>query len=66
MQLYSGFELIIFFSWDRVLQTSERGLVLLSVTESDRGRYECYFGPSLVASYNLDIDIHRLVDATLY
>ncbi|CAH1635193.1 unnamed protein product [Spodoptera littoralis] len=45
--------------WDRVLQTSERGLVLLSVTESDRGRYECYFGPTLIASYNLDIDIHR-------
>ncbi|VVC90235.1 unnamed protein product [Leptidea sinapis] len=47
------------FNSERVLLTSERGLVLLSVTESDRGRYECYFGPTLVASYNLDIDIHR-------
>ncbi|KAI8440221.1 hypothetical protein MSG28_001601 [Choristoneura fumiferana] len=50
----------ISFNWERVLQTSERGLVLLSVTETDRGRYECYYGPTLVASYNLDIDIHRL------
>ncbi|XP_061705918.1 semaphorin-2A-like [Cydia pomonella] len=49
----------ISFNWDRVLQTSERGLVLLTVTESDRGRYECYYGPTLVASYNLDIDMHR-------
>ncbi|XP_041972853.1 semaphorin-2A-like isoform X2 [Aricia agestis] len=47
------------YDWDRVLQTSERGLVLLSVSEADRGRYECYFGPTLVASYNLDIDNHR-------
>ncbi|XP_045492185.1 semaphorin-2A-like isoform X1 [Colias croceus] len=49
----------IIYNWERVLLTSERGLVLLSVTDSDRGRYECYFGPTLVASYNLDIDIHR-------
>ncbi|XP_013134641.1 PREDICTED: semaphorin-2A-like, partial [Papilio polytes] len=47
------------YNWERILQTSERGLVLLSVTESDRGRYECYFGPTLIASYNLDIDTQR-------
>ncbi|GBP94719.1 Semaphorin-2A [Eumeta japonica] len=49
----------IYFNTERVLQTSERGLVLLSVTEADAGRYECYFGPSLLASYTLDVDTHR-------
>ncbi|CAG9091882.1 unnamed protein product [Plutella xylostella] len=44
---------------DRVLETSERGLVLLAVAAADGGRYECYFGPTLLATYNLEIDMHR-------
>lgn len=44
---------------ERVLLTSERGLVLLSVTQVDAGLYECFFGPTLVVSYNLEIDMHR-------
>lgn len=58
--LLNGHIIFMFvFSWERILQTAERGLVILSVTESDRGRYECYFGPTLIASYNLDIDTQR-------
>lgn len=44
---------------ERIIQTIENGLVILSVTESDGGKYECFMGPTLISSYNIEIDAHR-------
>ncbi|XP_077297385.1 semaphorin-2A-like [Arctopsyche grandis] len=47
------------FGTERIIQTIENGLVILSVTESDGGKYECFMGPTLISSYNIEIDSHR-------
>ncbi|XP_049774301.1 semaphorin-2A isoform X1 [Schistocerca gregaria] len=44
---------------DKYIETSEHGLVLISVTDSDSGRYDCWLGGSLLCSYNITVDAHR-------
>ncbi|XP_018009025.1 semaphorin-2A [Hyalella azteca] len=44
---------------DKYIETSEHGLVVLSVTEQDAGRYDCKVGGNIVCSYNITVDAHR-------
>ncbi|KAL7631991.1 UNVERIFIED_CONTAM: hypothetical protein RMT77_017690 [Armadillidium vulgare] len=44
---------------DKYIETSEHGLVVMSVTESDAGRYDCKMGADIVCSYNITVDAHR-------
>lgn len=44
---------------DKYIETSEHGLVIIAVTETDSGRYECWLGSSLLCSYNITVDAHR-------
>ncbi|EDW31848.1 GL10746 [Drosophila persimilis] len=41
------------------IETTERGLVVVSVNEADGGRYDCHLGGSLLCSYNITVDAHR-------
>lgn len=47
------------FRPDKYIETSEHGLVIISVTEADAGRYDCWMGASLLCSYNVTVDAHR-------
>lgn len=44
---------------EKYIETSEHGLVIISVTEADAGRYDCWMGASLLCSYNVTVDAHR-------
>ncbi|XP_072392355.1 semaphorin-2A [Diabrotica undecimpunctata] len=44
---------------DKYIETSEHGLVIITVTESDAGRYDCWMGASLLCSFNVTVDAHR-------
>ncbi|XP_048526346.1 semaphorin-2A isoform X1 [Dendroctonus ponderosae] len=44
---------------EKYVETSEHGLVIISVTEADAGRYDCWMGASLLCSYNVTVDAHR-------
>ncbi|XP_056647935.1 semaphorin-2A isoform X1 [Diorhabda sublineata] len=44
---------------DKYVETSEHGLVIIAVTESDAGRYDCWMGASLLCSFNVTVDAHR-------
>lgn len=46
-------------SADKFVETSEHGLVVLSVNEQDAGRYDCKVGGNIVCSYNITVDAHR-------
>lgn len=46
----------------KYIETTERGLVVVSVNEADGGRYDCHLGGSLLCSYNITVDAHRYVD----
>lgn len=43
----------------KYIDTTERGLVVVSVNEGDAGRYDCYLGGSLLCSYSVTVDAHR-------
>lgn len=41
---------------DKYIYTQDQGLVILSVTERDSGRYDCKLGPNTLCSYNITVD----------
>lgn len=47
------------YSPTKYIDTTERGLVVVSVNEGDAGRYDCYLGGSLLCSYSITVDAHR-------
>ncbi|XP_063698787.1 semaphorin-2A isoform X2 [Culicoides brevitarsis] len=47
------------YSPTKYIETTERGLVIISVNEADGGRYDCHLGGSLLCSYNITVDAHR-------
>uniref|UniRef100_W8ANI8 Semaphorin-2A n=1 Tax=Ceratitis capitata TaxID=7213 RepID=W8ANI8_CERCA len=47
------------YSPTKYIETTERGLVVVSVNEADGGRYDCHLGGSLLCSYNITVDAHR-------
>ena len=49
----------LFHRGDKYIETCERGLVIVSVTEADSGRYDCWLGGSLLCAYNITVDTHR-------
>ncbi|CAK1582749.1 unnamed protein product [Parnassius mnemosyne] len=50
---------IIFNKPEKYIETSEHGLLIISVNEGDAGRYDCWLGGSLLCSYNITVDTHR-------
>ncbi|KAI5634163.1 semaphorin-2A isoform X2 [Phthorimaea operculella] len=44
---------------EKYIETSELGLLIISVNEADAGRYDCWLGGSLLCSYNITVDTHR-------
>ncbi|CAH0380931.1 unnamed protein product [Bemisia tabaci] len=44
---------------DKYISTSESGLVVVAVAESDAGRYDCQLGGALLCTFNLTVDAHR-------
>lgn len=55
----SVFSYEIKYSPTKYIETTERGLVVVSVNEADGGRYDCHLGGSLLCSYNITVDAHR-------
>lgn len=47
------------FRPDKYIETSEHGLVVMTVNENDAGRYDCKMGGDIVCSYNIAVDSHR-------
>ena len=47
------------YSSTKYIDTTERGLVVVSVNEGDAGRYDCHLGGSLLCSYSITVDAHR-------
>jgi hypothetical protein len=43
----------------KYIEATEKGLVVMSVNESDGGRYDCYLGGSLLCSFTMTVDAHR-------
>lgn len=41
---------------EKYIHTADHGLVILSVTERDSGRYDCKMGSSTLCSYNITVD----------
>lgn len=53
-------KIVFFYSKpEKYIETSEHGLLIISVNEADAGRYDCWLGGSLLCSYNITVDIHR-------
>ncbi|CAH1636857.1 unnamed protein product [Spodoptera littoralis] len=50
---------ITFNKPEKYIETSEHGLLIISVNEADAGRYDCWLGGSLLCSYNITVDTHR-------
>ncbi|CAH2234036.1 jg25597 [Pararge aegeria aegeria] len=50
---------IAFNKPEKYIETSEHGLLIISVNEADAGRYDCWLGGSLLCSYNITVDTHR-------
>lgn len=50
---------IAFSRADKYIETSEHGLLIVSASEADAGRYDCWLGGSLLCSYNITVDAHR-------
>lgn len=40
---------------NKCIETTERGLVVITVNEADGGRYDCYLGGSLLCSYSITV-----------
>lgn len=49
----------------KYIETTERGLVVITVNEADGGRYDCYLGGSLLCSYSITVDAHRYCNLTI-
>ncbi|XP_071453669.1 semaphorin-2A-like [Hetaerina americana] len=49
----------IVYRHDKYIETSDHGLVIVSVGEGEAGRYDAWLGPSLLCSYNLTVDSNR-------
>ncbi|KAG8239315.1 hypothetical protein J437_LFUL015091 [Ladona fulva] len=49
----------ISYRHDKYIETSEHGLVVVSVGEEESGRYDARLGSSLLCSYNLTVDANR-------
>jgi len=47
------------FQPDKYVLTNDNGLVVISVSEQDSGRYDCLFEGQLVSSYHIEVDSHR-------
>uniref|UniRef100_T1JFR9 Semaphorin-2A n=1 Tax=Strigamia maritima TaxID=126957 RepID=T1JFR9_STRMM len=41
---------------DKYIETSDGGLVILTMTENDNGRYDCKTGPDTLCSYNISVN----------
>lgn len=54
---FSSYE--IKYSPIKYIETTERGLVVMSVNEGDGGRYDCHLAGSLLCSFNITVDAHR-------
>lgn len=46
---------------DKYIYTQDQGLVILSVTERDSGRYDCKLGPNTLCSYNITVDTSKFI-----
>lgn len=44
---------------DKYVSTSEGGVVVLEVSESDAGRYECWLAGSMLCVYHVPVETHR-------
>ncbi|XP_075210954.1 semaphorin 2a [Lycorma delicatula] len=49
----------IIYRPEKYIETCERGLVIVSVSEADSGRYDCWLGGALLCSFNITVDTHR-------
>ncbi|KAI8128918.1 Semaphorin-2A [Lucilia cuprina] len=43
----------------KYIETSEGGLVIISINEGDGGRYDSYLDGTLLCSYSVNVDAHR-------
>ncbi|XP_065224018.1 semaphorin-2A isoform X2 [Planococcus citri] len=50
---------LINYRIDKYISTSEGGIVVVGVSESDAGLYECWLAGSLLCVYNLAVETHR-------
>lgn len=50
------------YSPAKYIETSEGGLVIISVNEGDGGRYDSYLDGTLLCSYSVNVDAHRWVE----
>ncbi|KAF5305741.1 hypothetical protein FQR65_LT07637 [Abscondita terminalis] len=49
----------IVFSSEKFIETSQKGIIILSVTEEDAGLYECFIESKILCSFNLTVDSYR-------
>lgn len=49
----------IVYTPSKYIETSEGGLVVISVNEGDGGRYESYLDGTLLCTYSVNVDAHR-------
>uniref|UniRef100_A0A1B0BPG5 Uncharacterized protein n=1 Tax=Glossina palpalis gambiensis TaxID=67801 RepID=A0A1B0BPG5_9MUSC len=49
----------IIFTPSKYIETSEGGLVIISINEGDGGRYDSYLDGTLLCSYSVNVDAHR-------
>lgn len=60
-----NFFIIFLFSYEigytpsKYIETSEGGLVIISINEGDGGRYDSYLDGTLLCSYSVNVDAHR-------
>lgn len=47
------------FSPEKHVLTNDHGLVVISVSDTDSGRYDCLFNGQLVSSFHIAVDSHR-------
>ncbi|XP_055379543.1 semaphorin-2A-like [Condylostylus longicornis] len=48
----------------KYIETSEGGLVVISINEGDAGRYDSYLDGTLLCSYSVNVDAHRCTPPT--
>ncbi|XP_074601991.1 semaphorin 2a [Brevipalpus obovatus] len=41
---------------DKFIVTRDDGLVIIGITNSEAGRYECKLGPNIISKYNISVD----------
>jgi hypothetical protein len=47
------------FAPEKHVLTNDHGLVVISVSDTDSGRYDCLFNDQLVSSFHIAVDSHR-------